>query len=50
MHSACIMQDLLEDISTASGLELIGQFHKVKVFHIWAESVNQNCVIRRCAH
>ena len=50
MHCTYIMQDLLEGASTASALVLIGQLHKVKVIHIGAESVCQNCVIGRCAH
>ena len=43
MYGAYMMQDLLEDTSTASALVLIGQLHKVKVISIWAESVHQNC-------
>ena len=50
MCSSYIMQDLLEDTSTASALVLIGQLHKVKVISIGAESVHQNCAIVRCAH
>ena len=42
--------DQLEDTSTASALVLIGQLHKVKVIHLGAESVCQNCVIGRHAH
>ena len=47
VHGAYIVQDLLEDTSTASVLVLIGQLHKVKVICIGAESVHQNCVIGR---
>ena len=47
---AYIVQDLLEDTSTASALALIGQLHKVKVSCIGAESVCKNCDIGRCFH
>ena len=50
VHGAYIAQDLLEDTSTASALALIGQLHDMKVNCIGAESVQQNCVIGRCAY
>ena len=47
---AYIVQDLLEDTSTASGLALIGELHKVKVSCVGAKSVHQNCAIGRYDH
>ena len=47
---AYILQNLLENTSTASALVLIGQLHWVKVIYVGTESVCQNCVIGRCAY